>query len=147
MSCWSRKKVYKPCNDEHRKVVIVGDSDCGKSCLLQAIDGQKWSDPYTRTFVDSYVVEKFINEQKFELTLLDTNGSEEYDRLRPLSYPMTDIFIMCFAIDNPESFKNVSEKWLPECKHFCPLASIVLVGICEITKYAACYTSHKPAIK
>ena len=34
-------------------------------------------------------------------------GSEEYDRLRPLAYPQTDVFLLCFALDNPDSYDNV----------------------------------------
>ena len=45
-----------------------------------------------------------------ELALWDTAGQEEYDRLRPLSYPETDLLFVCFAIDCPNSLENVMEK-------------------------------------
>ncbi|GFQ67558.1 rho-related GTP-binding protein RhoA-D [Trichonephila clavata] len=35
---------------------------------------------------------------------------------------------MCFGIDNPDSLKNISEKWNPEVKDFCPNVPIVVVG-------------------
>lgn len=37
-------------------------------------------------------------------------GQEDYDRLRPLSYPQTDIFLICFAVTNPTSYQNVKTK-------------------------------------
>ena len=49
-----------------------------------------------------------------ELALWDTAGQEDYDRLRPLSYPDTDVILMCFSIDNPDSLENIPEKWTPE---------------------------------
>ena len=49
-----------------------------------------------------------------ELALWDTAGQEDYDRLRPLSYPDTDVILMCFSIDNPDSLENITEKWTPE---------------------------------
>jgi small GTP-binding protein len=49
-----------------------------------------------------------------ELALWDTAGQEDYDRLRPLSYPNTDVILMCFSIDSPDSLENVPEKWAPE---------------------------------
>jgi Ras-related C3 botulinum toxin substrate 1 len=35
-------------------------------------------------------------------------------RLRPLSYPQTDIFLVCFSVVSPASFENIKTKWLPE---------------------------------
>ena len=52
------------------------------------------------------------------LGLWDTAGQEDYDRLRPLSYPSTDIFLICFAIDDPQSYGNVRTKWHPEVADF-----------------------------
>jgi Ras family protein A len=45
-----------------------------------------------------------------ELALWDTAGQEDYDRLRPLSYFETNVVIICFAVDNPNSFQNVRDK-------------------------------------
>lgn len=55
-------------------------------------------------------------------------GQEDYDRLRPLSYPQTDIFLVCFAIISPSSFENVKGKWFPEIQHHAPGVPIILVG-------------------
>ena len=63
-----------------------------------------------------------------ELALWDTAGQEDYDRLRPLSYPDSHVVLMCYSIDNPDSLKNIEEKWAPEVRHFCPGVPIVLVG-------------------
>ena len=63
-----------------------------------------------------------------ELALWDTAGQEDYDRLRPLSYPDTDVILMCYSIDNPDSLENIYEKWWHEVRHFCPNVPIVLVG-------------------
>lgn len=39
-----------------------------------------------------------------------STGLEEHDRLRPLSYPQTDVFFVCFSVASPASFENVEEK-------------------------------------
>ena len=41
---------------------------------------------------------------------MDTCGLEDYDHLRPLSYPDTHVVLLCFAIDSPDSLENVYEK-------------------------------------
>lgn len=54
-----------------------------------------------------------------ELALWDTAGQEDYDRLRPLSYPDTNVILMCFSVDSPDSLENIPEKWTPEvCTQF-----------------------------
>ena len=55
-------------------------------------------------------------------------GQEDYDRLRPLSYPQTDVFLICFSVVSPSSFENVKEKWFPEVHHHCPGVPSLIVG-------------------
>lgn len=51
-----------------------------------------------------------VDGKPISLGLWDTAGQEDYDRLRPLSYPQTDVFLICFSIVNPPSFDNVKSK-------------------------------------
>ena len=53
---------------------------------------------------------------------------EDYDRLRPLSYPQTDVFLLCFDVSSSCSFENVKTKWLEEITHFAPNVPILIVG-------------------
>ena len=64
-----------------------------------------------------------------ELALWDTAGQEDYDRLRPLSYPDTDVILLCFSVSSPDSLENIPERWVPEVKHFCPTVPVLLVGL------------------
>lgn len=57
-----------------------------------------------------------IGDDPYTLGLFDTAGQEDYDRLRPLSYPQTDVFLVCFSVTSPASFENVREKWFPEVR-------------------------------
>ena len=66
--------------------------------------------------------------QPINLGLWDTAGQEDYDRLRPLSYPQTDVFLICFSLISPASFENVRAQWYPEINHHCPTVPIILVG-------------------
>ena len=51
-----------------------------------------------------------IGGEPYTLGLFDTAGQEDYDRLRPLSYPQTDVFLVCFSVVSPSSYENVKEK-------------------------------------
>lgn len=69
-----------------------------------------------------------VDGQPLSLQLWDTAGQEDYDRLRPLSYPQTDCFMLCFSLINPQSLRNIRAKWLPEVRLACPQAKVILVG-------------------
>lgn len=58
-----------------------------------------------------------VGDQSYDLGLWDTYKREEHDRLRQLSYPGTDVLLVCFS--GRPSFENV-EIWLGEIQHFCP---------------------------
>jgi len=62
------------------------------------------------TVFENYLSAFWVDNKPVELTLWDTAGQEDYDRLRPLSYPDSDIILICFSIGYPESYYNVDEK-------------------------------------
>ena len=111
-----------------KKLVIVGDGACGKTCLLIVFSKDEFPEVYVPTVFENYVADIEVDGKTVELALWDTAGQEDYDRLRPLSYPDTDVILMCFSIDSPDSLENIPEKWTPEVKHFCPNVPIILVG-------------------
>lgn len=111
-----------------KKLVIVGDGACGKTCLLIVFSKDQFPEVYVLTVFENYVADIEVDGKQVELALWDTAGQEDYDRLRPLSYPDTDVILMCFSIDSPDSLENIPEKWTPEVKHFCPNVPIILVG-------------------
>ena len=76
----------------------------------------KFPSEYVPTVFDNYAVTVMIGDDPYTLGLFDTAGQEDYDRLRPLSYPQTDVFLVCFSVTSPASFENVKEKWFPEVR-------------------------------
>lgn len=111
-----------------RKLVIVGDGACGKTCLLIVFSKGTFPEVYVPTVFENYVADVEVDGKHVELALWDTAGQEDYDRLRPLSYPDSHVILICFAIDSPDSLDNVQEKWISEVVHFCPYLPVILVG-------------------
>ena len=147
-----------------KKLVVVGDGACGKTCLLIVFSKDEFPEVrawatrpppggpegereataggaasclraapsvatrhpptahthcphlplalqvYVPTVFENYVADIEIDGKAIELALWDTAGQEDYDRLRPLSYPDTNVLLICFSVDSPDSLENVPEK-------------------------------------
>ncbi|XP_052870226.1 ras-like GTP-binding protein RhoL [Anopheles cruzii] len=110
------------------KITTVGDGMVGKTCMLITYTQNEFPSEYVPTVFDNHACNIVVDGSDYALTLWDTAGQEDYERLRPLSYPNTDCFLICYSISNRTSFDNVLSKWCPEIRHFAPTVPIVLVG-------------------
>ncbi|KAF7348022.1 Cell division cycle-related protein [Mycena sanguinolenta] len=127
------------------KCTLIGDDGVGKTCLVISYSEKKFpavwvpsvrNRPIFRTHVrdvvqvyGDFAVTKMVGGVPYTLAVFDTiDGSGHHDRLRPLSYPCTDVFLICFSVGMPHSFSNVEEKWFPEAEYHCPGVPRVIVA-------------------
>jgi len=110
------------------KCVVVGDGAVGKTSLLISYTENRFPVDYVPTVFDNFTTGVEVDNKLINFALWDTAGQEEYSRLRALSYPETDVFLLCFSVISPSSFDNIKSKWFPEISHHCPDAKTLLVG-------------------
>lgn len=111
------------------KLVAVGDGGVGKTCLLMSYSSNTFPREYVPTVFENYTSAVEVDGRNVRLSLWDTAGQEDYDRLRPLSYANVDVFVICFALNCPDSLFNVLTKWAPEVRQHAKRTPIILVGL------------------
>ncbi|EDN99911.1 hypothetical protein SS1G_02769 [Sclerotinia sclerotiorum 1980 UF-70] len=86
----------------------------------------------------SSISDIFVDGTHIELSLWDTAGQEEFDRLRSLSYDDTHAIMLCFSVDSKDSLENVESKWVGEIAENCQGVKLVLVALkCDLREQGA----------
>ena len=111
------------------KMVILGNGSVGKTTLLIKQFRGTYPHEYVPTVYDSHVARAHINEEPVDYCVCDTGGGEDYHRLRLLSYPQTDVFLLCFSLTDPYSYRNLLTDFYPKVAYWCPHTPILVVGM------------------
>lgn len=117
-------------NDIILKTVAVGYGNVGKTCMYIRYHTGVFPDEYVPTVYDEGDnTSGEIDGKVYNLNCFDTGGGEDYDRLRPLIYPNTDVFLLLFDIaGSRKRFKEIYTYWWAELHEHCPEVPIILVG-------------------
>ena len=107
-----------------KKIVIIGDGACGKTCLMLVYEKGEFPTRYIPTIFENTTKKVQYNGKDVELRLWDTAGQEDYERLRPLAYRDTDVVLMAFSIVNRDSFDNIQTAWYPEYQQYLKNAKV-----------------------
>jgi small GTP-binding protein len=110
------------------KLVVIGDGAVGKTCLLVVYAKGSFPTEYVPTVFENYKCKVTVNSIEYSVQLWDTAGQEELVNVRQLSYPNTDVFLMCFAVSERTSFENIKNKWVDEIKQYSKDPVLLLVG-------------------
>lgn len=127
------KKVSSNNASIEKKIVMVGDGSCGKTSCLNVFTKGFFPEVYAPTIFENYVHDIFVDGKHITLSLWDTAGQEEFDRLRSLSYNDTHVIMLCFSVDSRDSLENIETKWKDEIDDFCQGVKLVLVALkCDL---------------
>lgn len=113
---------------EYMKFVIIGDGAVGKTSMLLTYVHKGFPTEYEPTVMDNYQVTVPFKTSFLTVDVWDTAGQENFGEIRHLSYPNTNVFLVCYSCDNKASFKNVEYSWVPEMRKTAKETPFVLVG-------------------
>ena len=123
-----------------KKCVVVGDGGVGKTSLLISFATGAFPKEHCPPMSDHFQTSVTVDGARVELDVWDTDSRVDFDRLRPLCYPGTDVFILCFSITSTASFEHITEGgkagtvlssrgWYPELNQESHGTPIILVGM------------------
>ncbi|KAJ3262548.1 GTP-binding protein Rho1 [Boothiomyces macroporosus] len=107
-----------------RRIIFVGNEAVGKTAILTVMQGLPFPKDHLPTIEDTYTLKQFP-----DLKFIDTAGSNAFDRLRPYSYEGITQVVICFSLNDPDSFEQIEEKWYPEVNYYAKSKPIILLGL------------------
>uniref|UniRef100_A0A0V0J6U9 Transforming protein RhoA n=1 Tax=Schistocephalus solidus TaxID=70667 RepID=A0A0V0J6U9_SCHSO len=114
---------------ERRKVVLVGDTNCGKASLLSVFVKGRFPEVSNGMAFEDCQASLDVGTEEVQLTLWNTSGHENYQHLRSISYVDADVFVICFSIDEHSSLESATEKWAKEVRKNSLQVPLILVGM------------------
>jgi small GTP-binding protein len=99
------------------KIVILGESGVGKTCIMNKFLGNEFSEEHLTTIAAEHhnkTVE--INNKKIKITFWDTAGQEAFRAVAKMFYKGADIIILVYDITKNDSFKEIQNYWLEQVR-------------------------------
>ncbi|CAL8351357.1 unnamed protein product [Boreogadus saida] len=108
--------------------VLVGDGAVGKTSLVVSYTTNGYPAEYIPTAFDNFTVMVVVDGEPVRLQLCDMAGQENLEKLRPLCYRSADVFLLCYSVVRPSSFRGLAQHWVPEVRRHRPDTPLVLIG-------------------
>ena len=113
--------------DKSIKVIILGDSNVGKSWLVNCLINDKFVELSSTLSIEYHSYITSINGYKIRMQIWDTAGQEKFNSLVTNYYKGSDVAIFVYSIDTEKSFKNI-EKWYKILKENNKNSLNILIG-------------------
>lgn len=115
--------------DKNFKIIVIGDSGVGKSCLTNKAIKDEFEVSYNATIgFEFYPLNLKVGDKVVKLQIWDTCGQELYRSLITNFYRSASLAILVYSIDEEKSFKNI-DHWIKELKeNNNPDTKLFLIG-------------------
>ena len=100
--------LKKPKYDYLLKLIIIGDSSVGKTCLLQRYTQNSFNPQYVPTVFENLQHQEVVDGQSVSLEIVDTAGQEEYSAMRDQYMRTGQGFLCVYSITNKATFEEIA---------------------------------------
>ena len=115
---WNILKNFFNYSDYIFKIVLIGDTSVGKSCLLTRFADDQFTDNYVTTIgVDFRFKTMIVMDKIIKVQVWDTAGEERYRSITNAYYRGAEGILIVFDLTNEESFKSI-QNWINEVTVF-----------------------------
>jgi GTPase SAR1 family protein len=90
--------------EESLRMVLLGDHRCGKSVLIKKYLNNEYIEDYKPTNIETYDTILEFEKTVLKITICEASGDDD---LLHLAFSGSNLFILCYSIDDKESFKNI----------------------------------------
>ena len=118
------------------KIVIIGDSGVGKSCMLLRFADGTFTDSFISTIgVDFKIKTLNIDNKKIKLQIWDTAGQDRFKSITSSYYRGAHGIILVYDITDNDSFRNI-EKWLGDIERYGlkDVNKLLIGNKCDLTE-------------
>ena len=121
-------KENEPKPDLNCKVVLLGDDGCGKTSLALFYKNGKKPTGELPIISPCFQKDEEVDGQKVHVVIWDPACSENEKEMRIKSYHDTNIFLLCMALNDQKTCKNLIKVWAKEIFDYDEKANLVIVG-------------------
>ena len=115
--------------DNSFKIIVVGDTGVGKTCVIKRTEHNKFDDFHTVTLGGDFAkLYYMIKQKKVKVQLWDTCGLEQYRSMIKIFFKGANASIIVFDITNEKTYYSV-QRWFADVRENTPPSTLVyLVG-------------------
>ena len=125
----SKNKLYKSQNSDFIfKIVLIGDTSVGKSCILTRFADDQFSESYVTTIgVDFRFKTMIVKDKICKIQVWDTAGQERYRSITNAYYRGADAIFIIFDVTSKESFIHIDD-WIEEIMKYVGKDAVIAIG-------------------
>jgi len=92
-------------------ICLAGNEKVGKTCMVMSYVNNSFPTDDVPGVFDEKPSPITVEGKELTVSIRDTRGGEDYERITAMAFGGMDVFLLCFSVTNRKSFTDITEKW------------------------------------